>query len=586
VAAASSNARTLSGPLFTLAAAYVLATIAVIAASASWATTYAGAAPQSFVADIAAGAGLIGAGGLLWIERRDRAGAMLAALAGVTWLTNDWIGWQGGPPIVRSLAALAAPLTVVLVLDLVRHVGPHASGSAMVRAGTRAAYVLVASIAVAHSLVHDPRLDAGCWSLCTDNALLVTGSPSLAEALGSAGTLVQLSVAAAVVLVAVSRLVLATPTARRMLWPILLPAAAFGMTTMAYAGSLVVVPLEGPQIERYALLYDARAWSAAAIAAGIAWAALRSRRTRASLARLAADLAMVPGPGTLAVTLAQAANDPTLEVGYWVSGGGRLVDAAGRTVALPAPADGRGVTPVIQDGGQIAVVIHDPAAVSPAQLDREFGAATRLAVDNERLQAELIVQLTEVRASRARIVAAGDRERQRLERNLHDAAQQRLVALSYDLRRAHADALARADAELLKVTGSALDEVRVAIDDLRTLAHGIYPAVLADAGLGAALETLAETTVFPLDILEVPERRFGPVVERTAYGVVVALVDAVATEAEPALAISITARPGALIVAAECRADLPGLNDGGRVSALGGHVTVGGGRLRVEIPCA
>ena len=564
----------------------MLATIAVIAASASWATTYAGAAPHSFVADVVAGSGLIGAGGFLWIERRDRTGALLAALAGVTWLANDWIGWQGGPPTFRSLAALAAPLTIVLVLDLVRRVGPQATGSVLLRSVTRAAYLVVAAIAVAHSLVHDPRLDASCWNLCTDNALLVTRSPSMADALRSVATLAQLAVAAAVVLLAASRLVLATPTARRMLWPILVPAAAFGMATMAYAGSLVVVPLEGPQIEHYVLLYDVRAWSAAAVAAGMAWVALRSRRTRAALARLAADLATVPGPGTLAATLAQAANDPTLEVGYLLSEGGRLVDAAGGTVELPGPADGRGITPVIRDGGQIAVVIHDPAAVSPAQLDREFGAATRLAVDNERLHAELIVQLMEVRASRARIVEAGDRERQRLERNLHDAAQQRLVALSYDLRRAHADALAGEDAELLKVTYATLDEVQRAIEDLRTLAHGIYPTVLADAGLGAALESLAETTAFPLEILELPEGRFSPAVERTAYGVVVTLVDAVATETEPALAVSITARAGALIVAVECGADLPPLKDGGRVSALGGTVTAGEGRLHVEIPCA
>ena len=586
VAAASSNARTLSGPLLALAAAYVLATIAIIAVSASWATTYAGAAPQSFVADLAAGAGLIGAGGLLWTERRDSTGSLLAGVAGVTWLANDWIGWQGGPPMVRSLAELAAPLTIVLILDLVRHVGPLASPAMLVRAGTRATYVVVGSVAVGHSLVHDPRLEATCWNLCTDNALLVNGSSAIADALGSVATLAQFAVAAAVVLLAAGRLAGATPTARRMLWPIVVPAAAFGMATMAHAGSLVVVPLEGPQIERYVLLYDLRAWSAAAVAAGMAWMALRSRRTRAALARLTADLATVPGPGSLAATLAQAANDPTLEVGYWLTESGRLVDAAGRTVELPRPAEGRGITPVIRDGGQIAMVIHDPAAVSPTQLDREFGAATRLAVDNERLQAELIVQLTEVRASRARIVEAGDRERQRLERNLHDAAQQRLAALTYDLRRARADALVRDDDEVLAVTSTALDQVQGAIDDLRTLAHGIYPTILTDGGLRAAVESLAETTDFPLEIRELPSARFSPAVERTAYGVLIAFVDALGTDSKTAIAVSVTARAGALIVSLEGEGNLPALKDDGRVAALGGTVAAGRGRLKVEIPCA
>jgi len=568
-----------------LAAAFAVATLAVIDASSSWATTYAGASPGSLAADVAAGFGLIAAGGLVWLERRERTETTLAVLAGITWLASDWIGWQGGPPLARSLAGIAAPMTIVLVLQLVASVGRQRVGSASMGVGIETAYVAVVAVGAALMLVRDPRLDPYCWNNCTDNALLVSAQPSLASALASAATLVQLALALAVVLVALVRLAIASPTARRMTWPVLLPGTVLGLATAAYAGSLLVVPLEGPQIERYAALYDLRGWSAAAIAAGVAWTALRARQTRARVARLPTDLAAAPRPGMLAAVLARAANDPTLQVGYWLSDRARLGDAAGRTIELPEPGDGRGITPIVRDGRPIAVVIHDPDAVTSAQLEREIGAAALLAVDNERLQAELMAQLAELEASRERIVEAGDRERQALERNLHDGAQQRLVALSYDLRVAHAEAVESRDDAVVELTRVALAEVQQAIDELRVLAHGIYPAVLAEAGLGPALESLADMAPVPLELIEVPHKRLSPAVERTAYAVVAALVEAAGINAARGLELRISADGGSFIIEVGGGGDPPLADIGDRVGALGGQVTVEGSLLRVEIPC-
>src|SRR5439155_3673120 len=149
----------------------------------------------------------------------------------------------------------------------------------------------------------------------------------------------------------------------------------------------------------------------------------------------------------------------------------------------PLAENGRAVMTIERSGHPIALVAHDATLVDGSRLDREIGPAATLAIENERLQAEVLAQLEDLRASRARIVETGDAERLRLERDLHDGAQQRLLALSYDLRLARAAAEADGDAELVTLLATAGDEAQTALGELRELAHGIYPAILAEAGL-------------------------------------------------------------------------------------------------------
>ena len=182
--------------------------------------------------------------------------------------------------------------------------------------------------------------------------------------------------------------------------------------------------------------------------------------------------------------------------------------------------EGRAVTPILREGRTVAVVIHDAATVDGSRLQREIGGATRLAVENERLQAEVLAQLADLRASRVRIVELGDAARQRIERNLHDGAQQRMLALSYELRLAHAAAVSDGDPELEAMLGAACDEAQATLTDLRGLAHGIYPAILAEAGLGPALATLAAGAPIPVELAEVASERLPAAVESAAYVVV------------------------------------------------------------------
>ena len=174
----------------------------------------------------------------------------------------------------------------------------------------------------------------------------------------------------------------------------------------------------------------------------------------------------------------------------------------------------------------------------------------------------------ELRASRARIVAAGDEARRRLERDLHDGAQQRLVALVVALRVLHAKATGRVDEELLGDLDDATDELKAGLAELRDLAQGIHPAVLTEAGLAAGLATLAERSPIPARVLAVPDRRLPPEVEATAYFVA---SEALANAVKHAAAQRVT-------VAAELQGD--DLTVTIRDDGVGGAATTGGTGLR------
>ena len=167
--------------------------------------------------------------------------------------------------------------------------------------------------------------------------------------------------------------------------------------------------------------------------------------------------------------------------------------------------------------GRSRVVVHARGAVAEDDLAREIGSAARLAVDNERLQAELLARLHDLQASRTRIVETGDGVRRLLERNLHDGAQQRLLALAYDLRVARSAAQAAGEDELAVALEGAQDEAQAALEELRELAHGIFPAILTEAGLGPALWGLVDQAPFPVELTEPGGERYSPAVETAAY---------------------------------------------------------------------
>jgi signal transduction histidine kinase len=327
---------------------------------------------------------------------------------------------------------------------------------------------------------------------------------------------------------------------------------------------------------------------------------LRVRFRRGAVGNLVVELGGHAGPPAgLREALARALGDPSLQILYRVPGAGgcEFVDDAGRPAALPGADAGRSVTVLDRDGAPIAALVHDPALENEPELVESAAAAARLAIDNERLQAEVRSQLREVRASRARIVEAGDRERRRVERNLHDGAQQRLVTLSMALGMIRDRAGTSAPAELACDLDDAIGELRGAIGDLRQLARGIHPAILTNEGLGAALESLATRCPVPVGVCY-QAARCAEAAEVTAYFVV---AEGLANVAKHACATSATvtvtqngggirvevADDGVGGVSTETGSGLRGLED--RVAAIGGTFGIDsppgrGTRLIAELP--
>jgi signal transduction histidine kinase len=245
-----------------------------------------------------------------------------------------------------------------------------------------------------------------------------------------------------------------------------------------------------------------------------------------------------------------------------------------------------------------AVLMYDSGLELEPQLVRLTAAAASMALEHARLQAEVQAQLELVRASRARIVAAGDAERRRLERDLHDGAQQRLVTLTLALGMARGRA-AGVDPELAALIDSAGKEAREALTELRELARGIHPAVLTETGLAGAVQALVERSPVATTVVEVPRDRFPPVIEATAYFVVSEALANVAKHAMASAAeVSISRLPGRLTVRVsddgaggarpEGGSGLRGLAD--RVASAGGVLRVdsppgAGTRLEADIPC-
>jgi signal transduction histidine kinase len=569
-----------------LALAWAVAAILAVDPGADFLTTYAAALPAARVADIAAGLGLLVAGGLASTQPNTRRLGMLAMLAGVAWFGADWEGAESAPPLLRSLGTVVTPFTLALAVHLALALPAGRLRSRPARAVVATAYAIAAAVSIGWALFRDPLLDLYCWRNCRDNEFLVHADAGLASTLDDIWLWSVLAIALGLIAFGVHRLLAASGPGRRTMLPLLGPAMLVGASEAAYAVALMRTPLEDPERAGFAAIFLTRSLSYTMLALGLAWTVLRVPRTRARVARLANDLGAAPPPGTLREALATALGDPDIEVLYPRRHSGELIDEDGRPTELP-PA-GRAVARITRGDRPLALVLHDPALVDEPELERALGSAAKLSVENEALRAEALGQLRELQASRTRVVETGDAARRRLERNLHDGAQQRLLALSYDLRLALAGAADERDAGLVSLLDAAADETETALDELRELAQGIYPAILTEAGLAPALATLADDAPLPVELGEVPPERQPAAVETTAYVVVAEAIDDAARRGATFLTARVRRNEGRLVLAVEddgaARSSrLVHLAD--RVGALGGSLDVGDTTLRAEIPC-
>jgi len=535
-------------------------------------TSYGGVAPWRLWLE--AGAALA----LLVVSAAEpcRSRRVAAGVAGATWLVPELAGWVAGPAWLATVADAWSRMLPAVVLAAVlageprhgrRSVGALAMSGSALAAGSR--LVLV-----------DPFLDVRCWRRCDHNPLLLAHT-TLGTTLEHLGGLVIAGCA-------VIGGVLALVDRRRARWP-----APVGIAAMALIvgsvdpGVLRLVVAESATSAAYLALFVAAQSGAIALVAALIRARAPQWRLRMRLVRLSSSLSS----GSVATALRLAVPDPELQVRYWAAGRAGFVDAEGRPVDPLESDPTHRVTLVKRREQPVAALVH-ARDVDGAQLNRVLGASLRLVLENEQLRAATLAELHELTRSRARIVERAALERRRLERNLHDGAQQRVVSLSLLVRMA-AHRIEQEDAALaLARRAEALTDATV--QELRRVAHGIYPAVLSDAGLSGAVLDLAESSVDVAVCVDgIPSSRYSGTVETTAYLAVAAAIADARSRGASVLSVDGREHAGALVLDLQDDAGVATshavLDLADQVGALAGVLAVeprcGGTRVHLELPC-
>ena len=400
----------------------------------------------------------------------------------------------------------------------------------------------------------------------------------------------------ATAVVALTGLVLLFVRARSSRRPVrrLLVRACFGLALVSLAAGLLTLHFDWPAATPIKCVGFALIGLAPAL---FLIGFLRARLARSAVADLFIELRGNPSPVDLRAALARALHDPSLELVYWLPEFGSYADLDGRAVDLRELEAGRAVTLIDNEGVHVAALIHEPTLKDEPELLGGVTAAAAISLENARLHAELRARLEELRGSRARIVDAGQRERQRLERNLHDGAQQRLIALSLEL--GFLEERLSGDPEASARLDQARQEIATSLEELRDVAHGIHPAVVTGHGLEIALEQLVARAPVPVRLEVKIEGRLPERLEVAAFYLVSESLANIGKHANATSAtVEIVRTNGELTVEVvddgvggadtERGSGLRGLAD--RVEALEGRLRVwspsgGGTRLRAEIPC-
>jgi signal transduction histidine kinase len=430
-----------------------------------------------------------------------------------------------------------------------------------------------------------------CTPLC-NNPFRVDALQSLWDPLRYSALALALGLLLVALVVLVRHWRSASPASRRVLTPMVVAAPIWCAST--FAGYFADAFLDAAARDATHSLNVLTILQSAIIPVAIIAGALQARLARGNVATLAVELGRGVPVGGLRPILARTLRDPSLQLAFPSPTGSGMVDELGSPVDAPDP-DRWAVTRVERDGELLALLIDDPQAVAEdPSLVEAVGSVARLALANERLAAQVRAQLAEVRASRARIVDAADAERRRVERDLHDGAQQRLTALAVRL-----DIARETGAVDSQVLADATAELRSAIGEVRDLSRGIHPTILTEAGLGPAIEALAERTEIPVRVVA-PATRFPAAIEAAAYFVVAeGLTNVTRYAAAGSAEVEVAAGRDRLVVTVrddgrggadpELGSGIRGLTD--RVAALDGRLEVdsppgGGTVLRVELPLA
>jgi signal transduction histidine kinase len=535
------------------------------------------------------GWGFIGTGLFAWARRPDNSLGSLLAATGFAFLIAGLS--SSNIPAVFTVGAFLSSVYIVTTMHTLL-AAPHGRLSPGDRRIVIAAYLLVTVGVLPLYLFFDPS--SQCAN-CPDNVFLIHDSQSVVDVASIVINLLGVVLIGLVLRSLIRRWRAATRAERRLYTP------------MYAAGVALMIALIGNLVLQSANS-DSNAADVAFVISLIPFALVpylflgslvRARLLEGgAVTGLMRRLSEAPRAGHLRDALAEALDDSSLELVYWLPERQQYVDFRGRDYELPTDDPNRAIHYVAREGECIAAIIHDALAEAEPHV-QAVGAAASLALMNERLEAELRAKVGELRRSRERMLRIGLEERRRLERDLHDGAQQRLVSMALNIRIARAklneDPLA-AD-QLLETAGRELDS---ALEELRELARGIHPAVLTDRGLATALETLASRAPVPVELAELPDERLPEAVELAAYFVVAEGLTNVAKYANATHAtVGVARANGRLVVEVaddgvggadpDNGTGLRGLAD--RIAVLEGRLEIDSERgrgttLRAQIPCA
>jgi signal transduction histidine kinase len=493
--------------------------------------------------------------GLYWMRRRpqSRFGPMLIVLGfvgAVYVLQSSANSWLFGIGLESENLIYLATLLVILTFPTGRLEGPAAKlillGGVFVAASGTLMVLLLPQLGAGASI-------SGCRALCPHNALAVTSQPSLAldvfEVWRPAAIVVSLATAGLLVW----RLLTGTPPQRRAL-AIGTPIALLFLLLQVVYLLLMYWPTD------FATLHEAVRWTfvgaraliwygflAALIAAQLFAARALQRLVRQSLRR--------PSRGELEALLREPLGDPELQLVFLDPGTAGPDDGLARPVV--AEAREPHVTVVERDGTPSVALVHDPQLDDDPELVRAAGAVALLAAENAELDAAWHEALQELRESHARIVRAGDEQRRQLERNLHDGVQQRLAAIRIELGTVGDLVEGSPLRGRLDRIGQGVEE---ALDEVREVSHGLYPPVLADWGIAAALERIRLPGNAMLEIRATGIGRHPTELESAVYYCCLEAIQNATKHGGPGVRISVALREDADGLSFEVRDDGPGFD--------------------------
>ena len=557
-----------------------------------------GAGIDFLILDAAIGLTYIATGAIAWVRRPEVLTGPLLVACGIF----NYVGSYGpsAQPVVSHLGfSFEGYYDVALAVIVLALPGRWPTGVGRYLSAALLLALLVRS--AARLFLLDPTV--GCPE-CASNPFAVTSDLGPFITVETAANAAIIVLTLVIAIECARRLIATRPLVRRVMWPILVGGVA-AMTVAALDAAEYAVSTSTSQ----PLLDLPEPWSAVfswstfgirlLVPIGLLAGSVALRHAGGPLVPLAVGLERVPSPMRLQAALAAALGDPDVRLLRAEPDGGGWSDTDGHPTSAPVEDPTHAVTFLEHAGRPLAAIVHDPVLREDPTLVRSVMAVLRLAVENERLDGALQTQLEEVRASRARLVVAAEEERRRIERDLHDGAQQRLVAVTLALQQARQAANDGAELpELEARLAAAADELRGAITDLRELARGIHPALLEDEGLPAAVTALARRASLPVDTRFELAGRLPRHIEATAYFFVAEALTNATRHAHANRADVVIRADGDMLelvveddgvggADAARGTGLPGLAD--RVASVDGRLTIdspagGGTRIRAEIP--